>query len=102
MICPNWSIKAEYLHVDLGKHAVFNDAIPAFPDARNFCSECPVHDRHCPRRPQLQIRLGDADRTALRPPLRARGQPSEKKQSRPKSLAAEYTGRKIPARRCGF
>jgi opacity protein-like surface antigen len=31
MICPNWSIKAEYLHVDLGKHAVFNDAIPAFP-----------------------------------------------------------------------
>jgi outer membrane immunogenic protein len=30
MICPNWSIKAEYLHVDLGKHAVFNDAIPAF------------------------------------------------------------------------
>lgn len=31
MICPNWSIKAEYLHVDLGKHAVFNDLIPAFP-----------------------------------------------------------------------
>jgi outer membrane immunogenic protein len=31
MICPDWSIKAEYLHVDLGKHAVFNDAIPAFP-----------------------------------------------------------------------
>jgi outer membrane immunogenic protein len=28
IICHNWSAKAEYLHVDFGNHAIFNDTIP--------------------------------------------------------------------------
>ena len=26
--CPNWSLKAEYLHVDFGNHGIFTDNIP--------------------------------------------------------------------------
>ena len=32
-ISPNWSAKVEYLHVDLGNHAIFNDIIPAAGNA---------------------------------------------------------------------
>ena len=32
-ISPNWSAKVEYLHVDLGNHAIFNDIVPAAGNA---------------------------------------------------------------------
>jgi len=41
-ITPNWSAKVEYLHVDLGNHAIFTDSFvgfPPLPESIRFTSE---------------------------------------------------------------
>jgi outer membrane immunogenic protein len=85
MICPDWSIKAEYLHVDLGKHAVFNDAIPAFPAPVIFAQN---------------VRFTtDVVRTALRDLLCLLApEPPRNSKSRPHLLRRNTQGAKFP---CG-
>jgi outer membrane immunogenic protein len=36
---PNWSAKVEYLHVDFGNHAIFNDIVPLIPPASIVLAE---------------------------------------------------------------
>ena len=56
----NWSIKAQYLYVDLGNQTIFNDTIPfPPPPASSAGSSWPkdkVHHQYRPGRAELQIR----------------------------------------------